>query len=396
MTAPAVSSRDAGTPVTAPRGARVTLTSLALRDFRNIGAAELRFPADGVAIIGENGHGKTNLLEAIAYLELLRSTRGARDRDLIRFGATGFHIGATMDGASAQACGAGSDRAGRKKVTLDGVEITRLTDALGALPSVGFSPADVVLVAGAPAERRRYLDIVLALTSAPYLQALRQYRAALARRNATLRDAARSPARRAAAAASVAAWEPMLAQHGAVLVHERRAWIAAQADEFARLVHAIGERAPTTLAYGSSLAEASDLRGALVDALHRGREHDIRRGLTHAGPHRDDLAIALDGRDLRSVGSAGQQRTAAIALRLLEAATLRTRGAQPLLLLDDPFAELDRRRTERVLSLIDAASAHGLGQTVLCVPREEEIPDGFTRLERWRVVDGIFTPVRAA
>ena len=100
----------------------MTLTSLALRDFRNIAAAELRFPADGVAIIGENGHGKTNLLEAIAYLELLRSTRGARDRDLIRFGATGFHIGATMDGASAQACGAGSDRAGRKKVTLDGVE----------------------------------------------------------------------------------------------------------------------------------------------------------------------------------------------------------------------------------------------------------------------------------
>ncbi|NBW65391.1 DNA replication and repair protein RecF, partial [bacterium] len=120
-----------------------------------------------------------------------------------------------------------------------------------------------------------------------------------------------------------------------------------------------------------------------------------RRGLTHAGPHRDDLSISLDGRDLRTVGSAGQQRTAAIALRLLEAATLRARGAQPLLLLDDPFAELDRRRADRVLALIDAASSHGLGQTVLCVPREEEIPDGFTRLERWRVIDGVFTPVRA-
>lgn len=387
-----VPARAVGAPLGAPISARVTLISLALRDFRNIATAELRFPADGVAIIGENGHGKTNLLEAIAYLELLRSTRGARDRDLIRFGATGFHIGATMEGAPSRSCGAGADRAGRKKVTLDGVEITRLTDALGALPSVGFSPADVVLVAGAPAERRRYLDIVLALTSAPYLHALRQYRAALARRNATLRDAARS----AAAAASVAAWEPMLAQHGAVLIEERRAWVAAQADEFARLVHAIGERAPMTLEYGSSLADAQDCRGALADALQRGRDHDIRRGLTHAGPHRDDLHIALDGRDLRTVGSAGQQRTAAIALRLLEAATLRARGAQPLLLLDDPFAELDRRRADRVLALIDAASAHGLGQTVLCVPREEEIPDGFTRLERWRVIDGVFTPVRAA
>ena len=103
------------------------------------------------------------------------------------------------------------------------------------------------------------------------------------------------------------------------------------------------------------------------------------------------MAISLGRHDLRLVGSAGQQRTAAIALRLLEAATLRSRsGAQPLLLLDDPFAELDRRRAERVLGLLEGASANGLGQTVLCVPREDDIPSEFTRLERWRVQDGVF------
>ena len=145
------------------------------------------------------------------------------------------------------------------------------------------------------------------------------------------------------------------------------------------------------ITYESPLSEAADVPTALADALAKGRDHDVRRGMTHAGPHRDDLAVTLRERDLRVVGSAGQQRTAAIALRLLEAATFRERGGvQPLLLLDDPFAELDRERATNVLALLDELSAHGTGQTVLCVPREDEIPAEFTRLERWRVVDGVF------
>jgi DNA replication and repair protein RecF len=365
----------------------VTLDALSLRDFRNIERAEIALPGDGIAIVGDNGQGKTNLLEAIAYLELLRSMRGVRDRDLIRFGAPGFSISAGIGGAVARRCVVGVDLSGRKKVSLDGVETTRLTDALGALPSVCFSPADTALVAGAPAERRRYLDITLALTSARYLGALRHYRAALARRNAALRHAARPHAR----STTVASWEPALAEHGAVLVEERRSWVGEWAAEFARLGAAIGERAPMALAYDSPLAEASDVRTALAESLARGRDYDVKRGLTHAGPHRDDLIVSLGTRDLRVVGSAGQQRTAAIALRLLEAATFRERGgAQPLLLLDDPFAELDRDRASRVLLLLEEATAQWLGQTVLCVPREEEIPRAFTRLERWKVCGGRF------
>ncbi|MBI1809639.1 MAG: DNA replication and repair protein RecF, partial [Gemmatimonadetes bacterium] len=125
---------------------RVAVSQLELRDFRNIGHATFDLPADGIAVVGDNGHGKTNLLEAIAYLELLRSMRGVRDRDLVRFGAAGFFVRATSEGATVRQCAVGVDRAGRKKVTLDGVETPRLTEALGAVPSVCFSPADVVLI----------------------------------------------------------------------------------------------------------------------------------------------------------------------------------------------------------------------------------------------------------
>jgi DNA replication and repair protein RecF len=370
--------------MSAAGSARVTLASISIREFRNIARAEVAIPKDGLALVGDNGQGKTNFLEAIAYLELLRSMRGVRDRDLVRFGATAFHLGSVACGTAVERVGIGVDRSGKKRVTLDGVDTPRLTDALGSVPSVCFSPADIALIAGAPAERRRYLDIALALSSRRYLAALRQYRAALTRRNAALRQAARPGAR----SSSVASWEPALAEQGTLLIEERRTWIAEGAAEFTRLCAQIGERLPMQMQYESAFADAPDVRNALADALASGRDQDIRRAFTHAGPHRDDLCVLLDSRDLRVVGSAGQQRTAAIALRLLEAATFRTRGgAQPVLLLDDPFAELDRTRASRVLTLLEAASAAGLGQTILCVPREDEIPGEFTRLER-RTVSG--------
>ena len=375
------------------QSARVTLDAISIRDFRNIERAEIAIPADGIALVGDNGQGKTNFLEAIAYLELLRSMRGVRDRDLVRFGAPAFHIAAESSGTAVQRASVGVERSGKKRVMLDGVDTPRLTDALGALPSVCFSPSDIALVAGAPAERRRYMDIALALSSKRYLTALRQYRAALARRNAALREATRPGAR----SSVVAVWEPALAENGSVIVQERRTWVAEGAAEFTRLCADIGERAAMTIAYDSPMADVPDVRGALAEALQRGRANDARRGFTHAGPHRDDLAVTLGARDLRLVGSAGQQRTAAIALRLLEAATFRTRGgAQPVLLLDDPFAELDRKRASRVLALLEESSARGLGQTILCVPREDEIPRAFTRLERWSIRDGVFSTANGA
>jgi DNA replication and repair protein RecF len=365
---------------------RIRLDSISIRDFRNLERVDLQLPAEGVAIIGDNGHGKTNLLEAIYYLQIMRSIRDARDQDLTRFDATGFHIAAKVHEPDEHEISVGFERSSkRKKVMLDGVQPRRLSDALGSFPSVMFSPRDLELVSGAPSERRRYLDLVLALTDRKYLHALQHYRANLARRNAALRNATR----RGASDAEVSVWEPALAEHGSRLIETRARWVASSAPEFARLSEDIGEKGDAQIRYVSSFAESEARYDVLLAAFEEKRALDMRRGLTHVGPHRDDLELTLDGRDLRLFGSAGQQRTAAIALRMLEAATLRDHaGAEPVLLLDDPFAELDIRRAARILMMLEK---RGLGQTILVVPRESDIPPGLMRLDRLGVRNGIIT-----
>ena len=130
-----------------------------------------------------------------------------------------------------------------------------------------------------------------------------------------------------------------------------------------------------------------EMAARLAESLESHRNVDMRRGLTHVGPHRDDLELMLDGHSLRAFGSAGQQRTASIALRLLEAATLRGAGSTPLVLLDDPFAELDAHRSARILELLGTSGvAH---QTILAVPRSVDIPSEMTSLPRFRVIDGV-------
>ncbi|MDQ6738367.1 MAG: DNA replication and repair protein RecF, partial [Gemmatimonadota bacterium] len=282
------------------------LETLALRDFRNLERAELEIPPAGVVIIGDNGQGKTNILEAIYYFQLLRSLRGARDADLVRFGAPAFHIHATITTNGRHELSAAFSR-GRKKVVVDGAEAKRLSVALGSLPAIVVSPRDVELVSGSPGERRRFLDVALALTSARYLHALQKYRGALSRRNAALRGVARGTQ----SEESVAVWEPPLAESGAVLLAERVSWMNAHEREFSRLARAIGEREPMTMRYVTSIINPGDAEHELRDALERGRELDIRRGITHAGPHRDDVALQIGDHDLRVFGSGGQQRTAA-------------------------------------------------------------------------------------
>lgn len=368
----------------------VRLRSLDVRDFRNIERLALELPHDGMVIVGDNGQGKTNLLEAIYYLELMRSMRNARDQDLVRFGSEGFFVAAALESDAPHEISVGFERAGkRKRVRVDGVVPPRLSDALGTVTAALFSPADVELIAGAPSARRRYLDIMLALTSRGYLTSLQRYRAALARRNAALRAVARVPARDS----QIAVWEAPLAEEGARIWGARREWVEQSATRFSDLCAAIGETAAVTMRYASALPIGDGAADALAAQLEAQRSLDVKRGVTQAGPHRDDLAIAIGGeriaRELRVFGSAGQQRTAAIALRMLEAETFRARrGAAPLFLLDDPFAELDVRRSSRILGLLASA---GLGQTLLAVPRASDIPREMTELPRFTMRDGVLS-----
>lgn len=367
-----------------------TLRRLVVRDFRNLAEVAIDVPASGVALVGDNGHGKTNLLEAVYYLHLFRSLRGARDVELVRFGAATFHVAGHAEGTRWDRIGAGFEReSGQRRIQLDGVPCTRVSDALGALPSVAFSPADVVLVGGGPSARRRWLDVTLASTSPRYLAALRDYRAALAQRNAALRARSRS------SPASV--WDQALATHGATLTLARSTFLAWARPRATELGTALGERGSLELRYrtGESLvpdATEAQAREAIAASLAAGLERDAERGMTHHGPHRDDVDLRLDSVSLRRYGSAGQQRTAAIALRMLECAWHRERGGgEPVLLLDDPVAELDRGRAARVLALLTSSA----GQVFLAVPREDDIPAALTSLSRCRVREGTVSPYHA-
>jgi len=369
----------------------VVLSELELRHFRNLGIQELRFPPEGVAVIGENAQGKTNLLEAIYYLESFRSFRGAGDRELTEFAKDVFHLRGSVKGDRPATVAAGFDRKRRKKrVSVDGNESVRISEALGRLGAVVFSPADVDLVNGGPRLRRRFLDILLSLNLGGYVGALSAYRQALAQRNAALRADA--------GAMAVRAWDALLVKNGARVTRVRGAWVADQAGTFARYCSAISGNDPLTMSYrpdlggdDSSVPDEETIREQFHARLDESWSRDLRRGVTTCGPHRDDLlfTIASKRRALpaRTFGSGGQRRTAALALRLAEAATIRgQRGADPILLLDDAFAELDERRSERVMTLLQEECP---GQVILTAPKESDVRLRGPSLARWSIREGM-------
>jgi len=369
----------------------VHLSGLQIRHFRNLADQQLDLPAEGVAIVGENAQGKTNLLEAVYYLETFRSFRGSRDDRLVAFGEDFFRIVGNLEGQSpaegVEVAAAFQLRGKRKKVTLDGEEPERLGDGLGRLAAVVFSPADVSLVSEGPGARRRYLDIVLSLNVPGYLGTLQRFRQFLAQRNAALKEGR--------GAGSVEVWDHGLTETGAQIMEERLLWVERWNSGFSEYYRRISGTRQGTMEYlpGLRLGGARD-RGEIADAFQSAlldtRDREMRLGSTLVGPQRDDLLLTVgeggEARELREYGSGGQRRTAALALRLVEAATIReAREQEPIVLMDDIFAELDPGRSERILALMEEEET---GQVLLTVPKESDIRLRRESLPRWKIQGG--------
>jgi DNA replication and repair protein RecF len=369
-----------------------TLRTVSLRGFRNFPATDLTFPESGVIIVGPNGSGKSNLLEALYYLEIFRSFRGAKDAEVVAFGQDVFRVDASIEkaGETLQLATAWQRSTRRKKVEVDGREPERLADALGKLGAVVFSLEDSELVWGSPSRRRQFMDILLSLVEPGYIRALQRYRSVVAQRNEALRQG-RLPVARA--------WAEGLIEPGGRLMEARRTWVDAYGAAFADYHATIAGGAVGSIEYVPALGRSdSDDAGLawterLRRALDEAEESDMRRGVTQVGPHRDELTIRAvvdreaELRDLRSYGSGGQQRTAAIALRLIEADALASRsGSEPVYLLDDVFAELDEGRASRVLELLEDGRT---GQVVLTVPKPVDLPIRGGSLPEWRILDGV-------
>jgi DNA replication and repair protein RecF len=350
----------------------VLIRRLVARGYRNLADLDREAPPNGLVLLGANAQGKTNLLEAIYYPVLFRSFRGASDGQVLR-DAPGFAVEVHIRGGPAKTVGAAYS--GRKKrITVDGEEIGRLTDSVGNWLAVAFLPSDVGLASGPAAERRQYLDRVLSLSDRRYLRALTSYRGALAQRNSALRQGRADMAQ---------AFNGPLATAGSALVRWRLDWVATAADQFSAELDSLGEQGTASMRYQGRL-ELAD-RGAWDAALAESLPDDCARLATTAGPHRDDLVLEVGGRRLRDYGSTGQQRSAAIALKLIEIASLRTaRGTEPALLLDDVFAELDAERQSRLAGrLLDSNER----QVFITTPRREELPKNLD-LPVWTVANG--------
>jgi DNA replication and repair protein RecF len=337
----------------------------AMRDFRNYERADLELGAALTVVSGPNGAGKTNLLEALYFGCAGRSPRTANERELVRRGASVARV--VLDVADEHAehrLEVGFEPGETKRTRVDG----RPAESMAVVeerPLVSvFMPERLELVKGAPAGRRAHLDRFIAALWPARAETRSAYSRALAQRNALL---ARIRAGRAAADA-LGAWDGELARQGVRLMADRREAAEALAAPFATLAERLGLPGGPELSYRprSAAADASELAAELEQR----RAADLERGFTVHGPHRDEVALRLDGVTLRSYGSQGQQRAALLALLFAERELLaKRRGRPPVMLLDDVMSELDAERRELLASLLRDG-----GQAVITTADADHVP----------------------
>jgi DNA replication and repair protein RecF len=351
------------------------LSELSLTGFRSYAELEARWDERGALLWGDNGTGKTNLLEAIHVLSVGRSHRTQNDREMLAIGSPALWVRGA--GASEQA-GAVEVEVGlrpgeAKRARVNGKD-ERLSGIVGQIGAVLVAPEDLEIARGGPDRRRRFVDQLLCQARRANMAALQSYARALRQRNQALREArdGRAPA------ALAAAWHAPLVEWGTRVRAARADVVRRLAEVASRLYREVSGRDEALEATYPAAGE--DLGGALA----RVAAAEARRGTTLAGPHRDDIAVTLDGKDLRAYGSRGQQRAAAFALRLGSAAVFREeRGEEPILLLDDVFAELDAGRADRLARVLA-----GRRQVFATATTSAELAGRFPGVPAYRVTPG--------
>ncbi len=351
------------------------LCSVELVNFRNYERLQLEFPEGTLLLFGQNAQGKTNLLEAIYLCTCARSHRTGRDEELIRHGEDFYRatVGFVTDRGIGETVSIEYRRtAGRKGtparvIRYNGLEIGRLADMMGLFHAILFAPEDLQIIKDGPAERRRFLDILISRTDRAYFRDLQEFWRTLAHRNHLLKHLRSRGLNREAdrslpggSVSQLAVWDESLAGYAGAILEKRLAFVERLSELASQsLRHLTASREALALDYRSFPGLMPDLDRAAIARLYlerlaRAREDDLMRGSTSQGPHRDDIQILLNGRNARLFASQGQQRSAVLSLKMAELAILtETTGERPILLLDDVMSELDEARRSRLLEVIE-------------------------------------------
>jgi DNA replication and repair protein RecF len=369
----------------------VHITRLALTDFRSYASADLSLAPGVSTFTGANGQGKTNLVEAAAYVATLGSHRVASDAPLIRRGAERAILRAAVTSAGRDSLVEIEVNPGRaNRVRLNRVPLPRPREVLGTVRCVLFAPEDLAVVKGDPDQRRRYLDDLLVATAPRYVGTKADYERVLRQRTALLKSAR---ARGGGAPAALDAWDEQLARMGAELTSGRLGLVTAIRPLVAKAYAAVsGDDGSVAMAYhqpfggqGEPPAGQEQLRDALLEALAAARTAELDRGVCLVGPHRDELELRIGELPARGYASQGESWSLALALRLAAYELLRSGGEDPVLLLDDVFAELDSGRRERLAVLVGEAE-----QVLVTAAVTADVPARLAG-RRFTVADGAIT-----
>lgn len=359
------------------------LNSLAITNFKNIAHADLSFSPKINCLLGNNGMGKSNLLDAIHYLSFTKSYGRLADSLLIRRGEDFAIINGRYERHGAdEEISVGIRRSGRKSFRRGGKEYKRLSEHIGLFPAVMIAPADHVLITGNSEERRRFIDIIISQTDAPYLDALIRYNQALEQRNKLLRDDVHDRA-------LFESIELIMSSSAEMITRRRALHIADLEKIFQKYYQQIsGTDETASLEYAKSGANYKTFSDALL--AHSQRDEVLK--YTSVGPHRDDIIFSLDSMPAKQTASQGQSKTFTIALRLSQYDFLaRAIGRKPLLLLDDIFDKLDANRVQRIIEIV---ASDDFGQIFITDTNRKHLDEIMAHTgpdyRMWSVQDGSF------